>query len=126
MMAARKKCGAELCQQPGSSLGDDFLRLTSYPLRHPFGYAAAGFILAGPIGAGAVLAVSIEGDNEIAAAAFFIVLACASLTLAILLLSRMRQSRREAEYCPRCTAILAARGDQRQKDLPPHKIALMK
>ena len=53
------RCGREFTVEGIQPVGTLILRVTSYPLRRPFGYLAAGFLVGGLVTIGSLLATSL-------------------------------------------------------------------
>jgi len=125
-MTICKRCGEEFTKAPKASLSMSVLRLTSYPLRHPFGYLAAGYLVGGLVSMGVLLGTALASHNfwlQILSLSALVVIA---LVLVMLLFRKGRQSRISSQYCPNCIIEITARQSLRPEEFMPHKVALKK
>jgi hypothetical protein len=102
------------------------LRLTSYPLRDPFGYLAAAYVVGGLVSMGVLLGTALASHNfwlQILSLSALVVIA---LVLVVLLFRKGRQSRMSSQYCPSCIIEITERQSLRPEEFMPHKVALKK
>src|SRR5512136_1262112 len=99
-MVACRRCGKEFEPKPKTSLSRGFLYLSSYPLRNPLGYIAAGFLIGGLITIGVLVGTTLASHNFWLQILSLSALAIAAFILMMLLFTKWRRSRVSSLYCP--------------------------
>lgn len=125
-MVACRRCGKELEPKPRTSLSRGFLYLSSYPLRNPLGYIAAGFLIGGLITIGVLVGTTLASHNFWLQILSLSALAIAAFILMMLLFTKWRRSRVSSLYCPDCAFEIAMRQSQRPEEFMPHKVTQKK
>jgi len=125
-MVACRRCGIEFKPKPKMSLSRGFLYLTSYPLRNPFGYLAAGFLIGGLITIGVLVGTTLASHNFWLQILSLSALVVVAFVLMVLLFRKGRQSRVSSQYCPDCAIEIAVRQTQRPEEFMPHKVTQKK
>ena len=120
------RCGREFTVEGIQPVGTLILRVTSYPLRRPFGYLAAGFLVGGLVTIGSLLATSLGTMEDRYRATLIAPLIAFELILGVVLVRRLILRRSERGLCPNCRENLESRRFEPPEAHQPHKVALKK